>query len=98
MINARLVQKLFRLPAELADRLEDEAARTKRPQVRIVERALNQFFTLTPEERERFGTPQTASAPAPNPIPRAPPQGAPASHVPHRSSHRRRTNDPWASL
>ena len=46
--------KLFRLPAELATKLAEESARTKRAEVRILERALEVFFTLTPLEREIF--------------------------------------------
>ena len=46
--------KPFGLPAELGAKLAEEAARTKRAEVRILERALEIFFTLTPVEREIF--------------------------------------------
>jgi hypothetical protein len=44
--------KLFRLPTPLAVELAAEAARTKRPQIRIMEMALGGFLGLSPSERE----------------------------------------------
>ena len=45
--------KLFRLPKELADQLAAESNRTARPEVRIVERALEQFLSLPADDRDR---------------------------------------------